>query len=74
MEKKKKSKRIIAQVIKGFTLKDFKKIKIVKRIGKSEKGRLFRGDILECDEQMANYLLKDNKKQEPFIEILEIIP
>ena len=65
---------ITCKVIKDFTLGEFDKIKNIKRKTINEEGKLFTGDIFECDKKMAKYLLGDNDKKAIVIEILEVIP
>ena len=65
---------IKAKVIEEFTLNDFDKLKNIERKGPSVKGRLFVGDIVECDKLMAKYLTGDNKIGKTVVEIIEIEP
>ena len=63
------------EVIVGFTLGDYYKIKeSIIRKGYEKEGELFVGDIFTCDEEMAKYLMGNNKKREIVVEIVEIIP
>lgn len=39
-----------------------------------QKGRLFLGDIFECNKEMSDYLLGDNPIKRPVVKIIEIIP
>ena len=65
---------IKVEVIEKFTLKDFDKIQNVVRKTTGEKGKLYVGDIFECDEEMAKYLLGDNPLHRPVVNLLEIQP
>ena len=62
---------IRCEVIKNFTLGAYDKIKIIKRKSVDKYGSLYVGDIFECDEEMARYLLgqTDDKKVVKLIEI-----
>ena len=35
---------------------------------------MFIGDTFECDEEMANYLTRDNKYKKAFVKVIEEIP
>ena len=60
--------------ISDFTLGDFDKLKNIKRIDRDIEGKLYKGDIFECDVTMANYLLGQNKDGKVVIRVIEIIP
>lgn len=62
------------EVIEEFTLGEFSKLKNIKRARQEENGRLFVGDVFECDEQMQDYLLGDNAYKKKFIKVIEVIP
>ena len=59
------NKKYTMEAIKKFSLKDFNKIKIIKRkdnnIYNDIYGKLFPGDIFECSNKMAEYLTGDNE-------------
>lgn len=64
-----------------FTLGDFDKIKNLERADKSrcENGRIYEGDIFECDEGMVEYLTKTNRysvenPNRKFVEVIEVVP
>lgn len=61
------------ETIENFTLKDFKKVKLIKKQS-SQKDLFLKGDIFECDDEMAKYLETTNKENKAFIKILEVIP
>ena len=63
---------IKCEVIENFNLKDYDKIKIVERKGADIKGQLNKGDIFECDENMARYLTGENDLKKVVIEIIEV--
>ena len=64
---------IICVVTQRFTLNDFDKIKIIKRKSIDTKGSLYIGDIFECDEAMARYLLGETDDK-PVVKVIEIKP
>lgn len=63
------------EVIEGFTLSKFDELENLERANsdKNKQGELFVGDTFICSEDMANYLVKDNAKQRPFVRIVEVI-
>lgn len=65
---------IKVEVIEEFTLKDYDLLKNIVRKGKDTYGKLFKGDVFECDEEMANYLTGGNKLKKPFVRVLEVLP
>jgi hypothetical protein len=42
--------------------------------GTAQKHTSEKGDTFECQKDVAEYLVKDNKLGKPFVEIIEIIP
>lgn len=67
-------KMIKCEVIKGFTLSRFDELKNIQRKGVDKKGELFVGDTFECESELADYLLGNNKLNEPFVKVIEVIP
>lgn len=67
---------IKVKVIENFTLGKFNELKNIVRANPRQdlEGRLFKGDIFECTEEMAEYLTKTNAQGKPFVEVMEIIP
>lgn len=67
---------IKAEALVEFTLEKFDELKNVVRKDKSndENGRIYVGDIFDCDKKMARYLLGDNKADRIVIKILEVYP
>ena len=65
------NKKCIMEAIKKFTLTDFDKIKIIKRVSYDEYGKLFPGDIFECSNKMAEYLTGDNENNKVVAKFLE---
>lgn len=63
------------EVIEGFTLSKFDELENLERANsdRNKEGELFVGDTFICSEDMANYLVKDNAKQRPFVRIVEVI-
>lgn len=65
---------IKVKVIEDFTLQEFNKLKNIIRKGKEQEGKLFIGDIFECDEKMADYLTGDNSINRAVVKVIEVIP
>lgn len=65
---------IKVEALEPFTLERFKEINIIERKGANTYGLVNKGDIFECNEEMANYLTKGNSYQKQFIRIIEVIP
>lgn len=63
---------IKCEVIENFSLKEFDKLKIIERKGKDTKGQLNKGDIFECDEEMAKYLTGENPLNKVVIKVIEV--
>ena len=63
---------IKCEVIEKFNLKDFAKLKNVKRVAKDVEGKLFVGDTFECDEAMADYLTGNNVLKKAVVKIIEV--
>lgn len=65
---------IKVEVLEEFTLQEFNKLKNIIRKGKDEEGKLFIGDIFECDEKMADYLTGNNSINRAVVKVIEVIP
>ena len=65
---------IKVRAIEDFTLQEFDKLKNIIRKGKEQEGKLFIGDIFECDEKMANYLTGNNSINRAVVKVIEVIP
>jgi hypothetical protein len=65
---------IKVEVLEDFRLSRFNEIKNIQRKSKEEKGRLFTGDIFECTEELADYLIKNNSLGRAFVRVIKIIP
>lgn len=63
---------IRCEVTEQFTLKDFDRLKNIKRKTAEIKGTLLVGDTFECDESMAKYLLGNNDEGKTVIKIIEV--
>ena len=65
---------IRVEVIKEFTFGEFYKVKNLQRKQYNQVGRLFVGDIFECDEDVARYLTGNNKTGDVVVKVLEVEP
>jgi len=65
---------IKVEVIEDFNLKDFHKIKNLKRKCVDFEGKLFEGDTFECTKEMCEYLDGGNKLKKSFIKVIEVQP
>lgn len=65
---------IKVEVIQDFTLQEFDKLKNIIRKEKEQEGKLFIGDIFECDEKMADYLTGNNSINKAVVKVIEVIP
>ena len=66
---------IKVEVIEEFTLAKFDEIKdSIERKSKAIDGRLFVGDVFECNEDMVEYLTTGNKLGRAFVKIIEVVP
>ena len=66
---------IKVKVIEDFFFGRYNEVKnIVKANNKGISNHFEKGDTFECQKDVAEYLVKDNKLGKPFVEIIEIIP
>lgn len=65
---------IKCEVIKEFTLERFDELKNIERKTFDTKGKLYVGDIFECTEEMAKYLMGDNKDKQVVVKVIEVKP
>lgn len=65
---------IKVEVLEEFTLQKFNQLKNIVRKGKEEKGRLFKGDTFECNEDMTDYLAGNNPVHRAVVKVIEVIP
>ena len=62
------------EVTEDFTLEKFNELKNIIRKTKEQEGKLFIGDIFECDEKMADYLTGNNSINRAVVKVIEVIP
>ena len=65
---------IKCEVIKEFTLEKFDELKNIVRRSIDTYGKLYVGDVFECEQEMSDYLMGKNDKGIVVVKILEIIP
>ena len=65
---------IRCEVIKEFTLERFSELKNIQRRSFDTKGKLYVGDTFECDKEMADYLMGDNKDRQVVVKVIEVEP
>ena len=65
---------IKCEATETFTLSKFNELKNIVRKCDNTEGKLYKGDVFECDRKLADYLLGNNTYNKGFIKILEIIP
>lgn len=62
-------------VLENFSLAKFNELKNIERAsGKNQEGYLFKNDKFDCEKEMADYLLSNNKLGKAFVKVIEIIP
>jgi len=65
---------IKCEVIERFDLKDYNKLKNVKKVISRKENEFGAKDTFECDEEMAKYLLGDNVLKKAVVKIIEVEP
>ena len=65
---------IKCETIKDFTLGKFEELQNIQRKKIDTYGKLYVGDIFECDDKTAKYLTGSNEKGNVVVKIIEIIP
>ena len=65
---------IKCEVIKEFTLEKFDELKNIQRRRIDTKGKLYVGDTFECDKEMADYLMGNNKNGDVVVKVIEVEP
>lgn len=65
---------IKVRVTEDFILEKFNELKNIIRKTKEQEGKLFIGDIFECDEKMADYLTGNNLINRAVVKVIEVIP
>ena len=64
---------IKVEVTEDFTLEKFNELKNIIRKTKEQEGKLFIGDIFECDKKMADYLTGNNPINRAVVKVIEVI-
>ena len=62
------------QAIIDFTYKKYDKIQNLNSLDKIEKGKIFKEDIFEVEDEEALYLTGENKNKIVAVKVLEVIP
>ena len=62
------------EVIENFTLEAFDELKNLERKAGGTKGQLNVGDTFECSEDMAKYLMGENKLGKVVVKVIEVKP
>ena len=65
---------IKCEVTKPFTLGRYKELKNVVKVITRNENEFGNGDIFECSEDMAKYLMGENANKDVVVKILEVIP
>lgn len=65
---------IKCEVLEQFSLKDFDKLKNIKRKALDVKGILYVGDTFECSKEMAEYLTGNNPLNKVVVKVIEVEP
>lgn len=65
---------IKVEAIEQFTLEKFDKLSNVVRKNVDTKGKLYVGDVFECDDEMVKYLTGGNYKKKVVVKVLEVLP
>lgn len=66
---------IKVKALQDFTLERFGEIKNMQRgTGKKEEGWVYKTDIFECEKELCDYLLGNNKLGKAVVEVIEVVP
>ena len=65
---------IKVEVIGGFTLEDYKKLKNVKKVTNRKENEFGVKDTFECDEKMVDYLTGNNALNKVVVKVVEVMP
>lgn len=65
---------IKVEVIGGFTLEDYKKLKNVKKVTNRKENEFGVKDTFECDEKMVDYLTGNNALNKVVVKVVEVKP
>lgn len=69
------NKMVKCKALQKFNLKAFDELKNIQRATvKSDEGTLYKGDIFECNNKMAEYLTGNNEQNVTVVEVIEVIP
>lgn len=62
------------EAIESFTLSRYNEIKNMQRKSIDTEGRLYEGDIFECEKELADYLLGNNAIHRAVVKVIEVEP
>ena len=62
------------EVLEPFTLGRFNELTNIVRRGEDTPGLLNTGDVFTCSNDLADYLLGNNKLNKPFVKVIEVVP
>jgi hypothetical protein len=62
------------EALENFSLERFKEVKNIKRAGKDTFGMIIKGDVFECEKDLADYLLGANPLGRPVVKVIEVEP
>lgn len=66
---------IKVKVIENFSFGRYNEVEnVIKVNGKGISNYFEKGDIFDCQKDIADYLIKTNKFGKPFVQIIEVIP
>ena len=65
---------IKCEVVESFTLKDYGKLKNVKKVIERKANEFGKNDTFECDKEMADYLLGNNVLNKVVVKVIEVMP
>jgi hypothetical protein len=65
---------IRVEALENFTFARYGEIeKTLKCKANKQEGRIFAGDIFECDKEIADYLLGDNPIKRAVVKVIEVV-
>ena len=62
------------EVIEPFTLGRFNELKNIQRKAGETGNLLNKGDMFECEQELADYLLGNNAYKRAYVRVIEVIP
>lgn len=65
---------IKVEALENFTLSRFNEIKNIQRKKIDTNGKLYEGDVFECNKELADYLLGANALSRAVVKVIEIEP